>query len=566
MSCTFISKWRPNIRILYNSPIINKPQKQGAVLGPTPAFNKFNKFCDFDKERGKAIIAYHSNSYLPIVFNDNVHNEFQAMKSRVTVRTPEVNEEFISDLADDVLDRKHFSQLFPNMRYVKTQEIVAPQFSQRYPDLKPEQAAYLCCSNAQGGVKKKLYNTFKKLNANGITEDSYLAHDFCRRATYRSSFLKIENLLYRSPIGQKIKAPRFISGAQAEFICLVGPWMMAFQNRLKKSWDRNHFITFCSGLSAEQVGKSCEQQSNKHCFEDDIGLFDVSVGRSLLKLEWKIFRRCGAPRGVLKLIKYNIDTRGATKHGFRYRVPGMRKSGDPYTSCGNSMLNGLLHYYIYKTQHLLTTSQVLRELYMLVCGDDNLGFSTRITDWVPNMLRAGFESEAKYHTSMFDAEFCSSRLYPTNHGLVMGPKPGKVLAKIGVFADPPEKANPKGLLKGVALGLYNQCSFIPPIRVYLDKILEYTDSETPIYYRKDDEWQFRAGRVHEPVSETWANLDKYYGYSKFDNDHLVRNLPCEPCHVELPYLNRMFDIDTSAPKVYYSTGEPRGVFNWVTAP
>lgn len=40
-------------------------------------------------------------------------------------------------------------------------------------------------------------------------------------------------------------------------------------------------------------------------------------------------------------------TKGFTKFGDMYQVDGMRKSGDPNTSCGNTLINGLTHMYIF---------------------------------------------------------------------------------------------------------------------------------------------------------------------------------------------------------------------------
>lgn len=40
-------------------------------------------------------------------------------------------------------------------------------------------------------------------------------------------------------------------------------------------------------------------------------------------------------------------TKGFTKFGDMYCVDGMRKSGDPNTSCGNTLINGLTHMYTF---------------------------------------------------------------------------------------------------------------------------------------------------------------------------------------------------------------------------
>jgi hypothetical protein len=326
---------------------------------------------------------------------------------------------------------------------------------------------------------------------------------------------------------------------------------MACQDRFKKSWNIKHFITFGSGKTNEEIGQEASLHLEKNVFEDDIGVFDSSVRVPLLKLEHKLFVSWGAPRAVDMLIKQNIDTRGRTKWGYRYVVPGTRKSGDPYTSLGNSLLNGLMHFFIYKYHTKCSTIQAMYALKMFVQGDDNLGFSVvKDIPWVAYMSKLGFTSEAVYRKSVFQAEYCSSRLYPTSSGLVLGPMPGKVLAKFGHYVQPPKQVPIKQLLRGSALGLYKQCYFIPPIKIFLDKVLKYTVGNKA-YFTKQGDWQNRTKGFHEPVPETYQVLAEIYGYAKEYDTIMEDQLPVTPSHIEFPFMETMMDIDTSGPKCWF---------------
>jgi hypothetical protein len=541
-----------------------KPQKRGALTSNDPFMNKFNKFQSPEFIKEASVTGYHSNNFGPIVFADNKLNEKRALDTRVTVGTPPIDLPFVNSACKDWW--KNRRQLFPGMKEIETTEIIGTLLKdqtdpitgkryfakKQYGDLKPEHSAYLIRSNARPMVKNKLYNTFKLLYAEGIDEDSYITHAQMMQWTLRSSFLKMENLLYRTLCGVKEKAPRFISGAEAQFICLVGPWMMACQDRLKRSWTIEHFVTFTSGKTNEDIGKEAGNHLEKSVFEDDISVFDSSVCRELLLFEHKLFDSWGAPRAVSMLIKNNVDTRGRTKWGYRYKVKGTRKSGDPYTSLGNSILNGLMHYYIYKVHYGLTTSQAMKGLKMFVAGDDNLGFcSSPNVPWVAYMLRFGFDSEAMYRQSIFEAEFCSCRIYPTDSGLVLGPKPGKVLAKFGYYVQPPVHVPIKQLLRGSALGLYKQCYFIPPIKIFLDKVLDYTKGEKA-YFVKQGDWQTKTKLFHEAVPQTYQVLEKTYGYKTHYDDYLIKNLPSSPAHIDIPFLTTMMDIDTSGPHMWFN--------------
>jgi len=574
-----------------NSKVITKPVKPGSGITLNPYADKNNKIRDPMLIEEKITAGYCTNDWAPIFFADNRFNEQQALNSRVVLQTPSFDDEFMVSMIYDVLH--NHKRLIPNMGDVRIEELLEDKellkkAKLKYPDLKEHQAVYLYRSNARPSVKRTLYKTFLRLNSEGIDEFTPLTDSQCKQWTLRSSFLKMENLLYRTPCGIKNKAPRFISGAEAEFICIVGPWMMACQDRFKKSWGLNHFITFTSGKSNEEIGECISNDDyGHHFFEDDIGTFDSSVSMPLLWLEYELFRRWGAPRAVLRLIKANMKTRGRTKHGFRYKVWATRKSGDPYTSLGNSLLNGLMHYYIakvdtfknklvphvrcwrdknkkfhYEELKLNTkrkridveqTKYIMKILKMLVQGDDNVGRSKKKIDWVPYMSKFGFNSEAINHTSIYDAQFCSSRFYPTEDGVVMGPCPGKVISKFGYYVEKPEHVSVEQLLRGSAIGLYKQCYFIEPIRVLLDHIIEQTEGVNA-YFTKNYDWALKTKNYHEPTGHTAAILDSVYGWKNKYAEHFKNCLPSvkDPKHLKLPYLETMFDLDTNGPKVWFN--------------
>jgi len=150
---------------------------------------------------------------------------------------------------------------------------------------------------------------------------------------------------------------------------------------------------------------------------------------------------------------------------------------------------------------------------------------------------------------LIDIEFCSNNLYYTSEGLIFGPKPGKVLSKIGYFVQPPN-IDEKILMRGVALGLKTTCNFIPPINAYLDRILELTQGVQATADRID-EWKLR-GTFAEANTKTYITLINKYGW---DFDQQVRweqqlstwqfGQPIE--NVALQY---MMDCDTSGHRVY----------------
>jgi len=336
---------------------------------------------------------------------------------------------------------------------------------------------YIKNSNASPRVKDMLIKAREELLAQGIDENSYLTKEQLHKWTSRKSFVKAdENVLYRSPYHSKQKSCRLIQGAQPEFIVLVAPWIMSLQTYIKKKWNINNYIVFTSGVTNDEAGNCITNGLDAWLIlEDDIGTFDASICLELCNLELWICKYYHAPKAVRSLVKANMYTHGGAYGGFKYKVKGTRKSGDPFTSLFNSMLNAFFHVYIYSREKNISVKKTKLQLKMLVQGDDN--FMRHLgpkVDFVGGMLRLGFKSEAIYRTELYQAEFCSSRLYKTDVGWVFGPKPGRVLSKFGLFINPPKELSKNVLLRGAALGLYKQCYFIPPIKSYLDMVLRRT--------------------------------------------------------------------------------------------
>lgn len=347
---------------------------------------------------------------------------------------------------------------------------------------------YIKRSNARPSVKRILKKTMVALGAAGITPDQGMSHFAARKACKRSAFVKVENLLHFNLGVGKDKAPRIIQGGTPEFIDLVGPWMMAFQDYVQAVWNRHNFITFTSGLSGEQIGKAMEGPYD-FTLENDVSKWDSSVGRELLQLEHWMFRKFNCPALTAELIRNNIATRGKTHHGIDYWAKAGRKSGDPYTSVGNSILNAMIHLWILTDRGAVPIREVRYTSKMIVQGDDNLTRYNRrinIQNWRQDFLDLGFEAVPIARKSLAEAEFCSSRFMPNKGTYIMVPKFGRVLAKFGTFPNVPRGVNPKQMLRGVVLGLWKTLSFVPCIKQLFSLVLKETEGVKAIIPRHRD--------------------------------------------------------------------------------
>jgi hypothetical protein len=520
--------------LLSNSRVAKfKPLKESAVIKDKTSNDIPERRC----RPRQQLRGFGSGGYRPVAFESNKWNELQSLKTRVLVETPTIDEEFVKE-AISWLKRNH-EEIFPRIHKVRSVDF----------DL------YLANSNASPSVKAVLSKTFLKLKQDNINYNSKLSGSQKKLWTIRKSFVKVEHLLYRSRSGRKHKAPRMIQGAQPEFVCLMGPWFAALQSRIKKRWGANNFLCYVSGVKSKVAANKLFDITGPF-LEDDIGTFDSSVHRLWLEYECWLSKRFGAPRAVLDLQRANIDTRGKTSHGWRYRVKGGRKSGDPYTSLYNSVLNACMHLYLYHTYTNKSITSIKSSLRMLVVGDDNAlrHVENAKYPWVRDMARFGFNSEALYRDRPSQVEFCSNRLVPVKDGWVFCPKPGKVMAKLGYFIDPPKNVSNESLLRGTALGLLKACSASPPLVAYLNRILQLTIGHEA-YTPPLEEWKMDYD-VSVPTSETWAVLYDTYNWDVQRQVLFEQSLAGMVFGDEFqtPLVSTFYDIDTSAPRHYFPEG------------
>jgi hypothetical protein len=489
---------------------------------------------DPESKKGRhCLYGFDTEGYAPVAFASNQHNEEQALYARVLADTDEPTDDLQACIE---WCKTNHHVLFPKMRCVKS-----VPFSE-----------YLKRSNASPSVKRTLQSTMNKLQSEGITEMSHLTRGQLYLWTKRSSFVKVENNLYESPRGMKDKAPRLIQGAMPEFICLVGPWIMALQDLLKRRWNtKRSNLVFTSGVKSEDAAAFIVEGQGK-ILEDDLGKFDCSIRRPWCEYEVWLCKSFGAPRAVLDLMTANISTHGTTLHGWKYKCDGTRKSGDPYTSLMNSIINGLSHLYLYCKWTGRTVHSASFTMRMLLQGDDNAMRHLEQVEfpWKEGMAGLGFDSEAIYRQSFEQLEFCSSRLYNTTSGYVFGPKPGKVLAKLGYIINPPINVSKESMLKGVALGLQKSCNHIPPLKTVIMKILQLTEKHEAYFDRKFMEHKMDYRSFHEATSDIQLSLDDQYGWSTTMQSEFEASMEGMKFGDKYSciYSRLLFDRDTSGPQ------------------
>lgn len=528
------------------STISDLPRPSNLSVGATLEFvgNRFKKRTNYDQPINEQYQGYRdTRNFKPIYFNSNVKNEQQALWARVLKQRHEPTQlmEFFK-----MFVKIHLNDILP-IKKIKSHSI----------------EEYLKNSNAAPAVKAAIAKAAENLLDQGITGCTDLSPELLYVFTTRKSFVKVENLTYSSDGGVKQKAPRLIQGAKPEFVAIVGPFFSAFQRYMKKAWNKDNYLYFTSGATNKTMGEFLDVNPNWHIFENDVSAWDASFSVALCELEVWIAKKFGAPKAVLDLMTANIKTHGVTTNGWKYSCRGTRKSGDPYTSCFNSLFNALIHLFVFHLRTGVEVCDFSQSIRMMVMGDDNLmRHSGDKVNFFVDLLQLGFETESNYRDSYSQTEFCSSIPLPSAQGTVFVPKPGKMIAKFGYFIQPPVSIDSNTLLNGVCCGL-EFLKFVPWYSALIDGVRQSCISRDNGYQNKQQRKRHKKSlssylRVDEHKykleSVQWCPMTSYtlmerYGYDSYMFETCTEAL--REGNMDHPFVQTMFDRETDGISVIY---------------
>jgi len=385
-------------------------------------------------------VAMTFSQYIPVVPYASLNNETIAVVNRALMKVPEeeaVAWSFVKNTAKKWLPR--FRCESENV----DEELDFEEWNSRFPQAKQARHRNAWFNLQEAGFEPKhaVFNLFVKreLTLKGGSE----FEDF---------------------------DPRAIQGTTDEANAALGPFMRKFGKRLAEIWSEVDDIWYTSGATGEDLGRWRGQfgDDDVTILEIDQSRYDAHMGSEAHELEQEFYEEYGIGLYAFARDVYEAQffTRGYSSKGIKYRVKYTTKSGVPYTSCGNSLINGLV------------MSTILRKLgikhyKMLVLGDDNLIvirgiIAGRELDRIINAFKVvnnslGFSVKIKSHHSWANAEFCSSIFWPVQGGFVLGPKIGRQLPKLGfslrALSDPD--------VKGMMLGWKKQVKYIPVLRQYV---------------------------------------------------------------------------------------------------
>jgi hypothetical protein len=243
--------------------------------------------------------------------------------------------------------------------------------------------------------------------------------------------------------------------------------------------------------------------------------FDASVVTQALGVLSNTQESMGAPEPVRVLGRSRVRKRGVTANGVRYKCEGEVASGDGDTSSGDEYIHAVAVSAMIdspgnRQQHwsggdaaVLSNSDDV----VIVTTAAKLAAMGGVAGVESFMAKHNFRAKVRVCKSPEEVEFCSGRFWPTPHGRVFGPKPGRVLAKTFWHLRRLTKSKRRRHIRGVATGLSKICAHVPILRVVMPAILAATrdlGKVPPIYV---DRWEGRIRAESEHVADRIPMLD-----------------------------------------------------------
>lgn len=208
----------------------------------------------------------------------------------------------------------------------------------------------------------------------------------------------------------QVKAPRSIQFRSPEFNLVLQKYINPFEHE------------YCSSLSVgvvsgtRVIAKGLNQQDRAELFlakarkfthpkyyMGDHTTFDSYVNVDHLRTTHKVYNIGYGSRELLRLLKAQINNRGRTNSGIRYKIEGTRMSGDADTGIGNTIIN------IFAIMMVLRIQNISKYDFILD-GDDFVIILEEEQKFVNRFDLTGFHTEITSTLNLQRVEFCQSRI------------------------------------------------------------------------------------------------------------------------------------------------------------
>jgi hypothetical protein len=485
----------------------------------------------------------------PTVFATDSHNLEVAVKSRVLLQTPAIDETLHSRMRQWV--RANRDALFPP-------EVVLLFKSEDYT-----YQAWVARDQVTAGQRMALDDGHDQTDA----DPSFATSDSARKTDI---FVKVEvsvqDTVVDDAAATKDACPRIIQAGRPAFRSVVGPISWRLSKVLAQCWNgrRPNNIYWPIGASQVQIGDfvstaSCDLSGETGAIyrDSDTSRHDSHNLRPHKEMALECASFLGASTEEVALLRQDLDASGVGFDGSSFSCQGTTQTGRDETSYLNTLVTCLatqfaqaiidsplpievacLAHSQLKTQHKLALDH-----FELVGGDDDASIVRR-TSAMPGRFKSIKEllgwtitvhcSERLVDFEFFSSWFCRAEL---NGEVVLAltPKLGRVFAKSGWSCDPRAATRDREAALSSALSQATLCRHVAPLRALFDKIVSLTRGRRALPEKKGLR-TFVPGDSLDACAETVRDLCSRYGV---DQDALVdlistimsiRSIPCTMSH------------------------------------
>ena len=362
-------------------------------------------------------------------------------------------------------------------------------------------------------------------------------------------FVKRENQLKCTDLGVVPFDCRLISGQSHAHQVLTAQWTYPFNKFLSRSWGLDDFrvgfgpITYASSMNAVGIGRWFESTllgadtsiivagddlivyTGRTWMAIDHTRYDAHMHYDAQQLKLWIYAAKGLRTGpVSRQLHRQSKPSGCSRFGHRYTTVGTTQSGASDTSAGNSLVNGLVNYWISNIAKGTTDENIVA----------HMAISSRL----------GFPQEGIQTARPEMVDFCSGIFLPSSKGWRLSPKPGRLVAKSFFVTKNMTLVHQHQWLRGLVVGLMPAVSHVPLLSDLFVRLEELTAGLSPRPY--DVNKMYLGYGPALPIDMTYDMFCARYNCTSADIDRArleIKTMPLGPYGLTDPLWQTMYEID-----------------------
>jgi len=349
------------------------------------------------------------------------------------------------------------------------------------------------------------------------------------------------------------KSPRQILACTPQYVICCAPFIRKFTGVINRAWSpfKEHNNSkfrpiYAPGRSSKTIADAFMERDYKHKVHGDRESYDLNQGEELAKLEIEICRRYRAPPLMLRLMYRSLNTKGFSRAGVKFRGKCTRKSGNPETTVFNTAINVLDAAHSYALARDVCVPDI--DMIIVAGGDDSImGYDGELIPFDQLSANAGLPLQSYHVNTPVEIEFLSCRLMETSTGWNFVPMPGKMIAKLGYSIKARNEDEAKAIARGAMLSIQASSRCCPPLRAYVDRILELA-GDGPVIKPTDEFWKLTVMDTGETTVDTWVALEHVYQWNSALQSCWEKELQdIKLCGVELEssVIEILCDVDTN---------------------